>query len=538
MATTGSLQPDEDVSPRSPRSTVNATIALIVVLFAVFVLILGYSTMRAREDTEARARDRAAAAAQVVAINTKWIVELAWQALRRVDEALGPVIANGTGSTKRDMREATSGLPGTVKVYVVDADGNTLFSTDPNVKPINITDRSYFSALKGGALWHTSPLMVSRLSGEQIFSFSRRLEREGKFAGAAIVSFDVKLFEEVWQSLSLGERSTVSILRNDGQLVARFPLAEGPLDLSNYVLFTDYLKNADEGTYLATSPADGEERYVSYRRIPGTELIAVSSVSTAGAFARFRQNTLITLLLALPAAIGLVVAAIWIVRLLQRDADRQDELSKALELNKLLFRDTHHRVKNNLQSVQSLVRMQNIPPAAKIDLQRRIAAMTAVHEHMYRLDQYIEINAADLIPAIVEPLIESFDSDIEVAFEIDPVTVDRDHATALALLVNEVVTNALKYAYAGKKSGALSIQLTEKPGGRALLTVRDDGAGFDPETIQQGMGSRLIKGMMMQLDGTYSYAVDNGAVFTADIAMRVRSDSPSTGESDATPAAA
>ena len=127
MATTGSLQPDDDIRPRSPRTTVNATIALIVVLFAVFVLILGYSTMRAREDTEARARDRAAAAAQVVAINTKWIVELAWQALRRVDEALGPVIANGTGSTKRDMREATSGLPGTVKVYVVDADGYALF---------------------------------------------------------------------------------------------------------------------------------------------------------------------------------------------------------------------------------------------------------------------------------------------------------------------------------------------------------------------------------------------------------------------------
>ena len=261
-------------------------------------------------------------------------------------------------------------------------------------------------------------------------------------------------------------------------------------------------------------------------------------MSTAGAFALFRQNALLTLLLALPAAIGLVVAAIWIVRLLQRDADRQDQLSKALELNKLLFKDTHHRVKNNLQSVQSLVRMQNIPPAAKMDLQRRIAAMTAVHEHMYRLDQYIEINAADLIPAIVEPLVESFDSAVEVAFDIDPVAVDRDHATALALLVNEVVTNALKYAYAGKKSGALSIQLKEQAGGRAVLTVRDDGAGFDPEATQQGMGSRLIKGMMMQLDGTYSYTVDGGAVFTADIAMRVGSDPAIVSEADAASAAA
>ena len=100
------------------------------------------------------------------------------------------------------------------------------------------------------------------------------------------------------------------------------------------------------------------------------------------------------------------------------------------------------------------------------------------------------------------------------------------------------MTNALKYAYAGKKSGALSIQLKEQAGGRAVLTVRDDGAGFDPDTIQQGMGSRLIKGMMMQLDGTYSYTVDGGAVFTADIAMRVGSDPASVSEADAASAAA
>ena len=266
------------------------------------------------------------------------------------------------------------------------------------------------------------------------------------------------------------------------------------------------------------------ERYVGYRKIPGTDLVALASVSSTGAFTIFRQNALLTLLLALPAAIGLAVAAIWIVRLLQRDANRQDELSRALELNRLLFRDTHHRVKNNLQSVQSLVRMQNIPPEAKIDLQRRIAAMTAVHEHMYRLDQYVEVNADNLIPAIVQPLIESFDSKVAVTFDIDPVTVDRDHTTALALLVNEVATNALKYAYAGGGKGTLSIELKEKPGGRAQLSIRDNGSGFDPDKAEQGMGSRLIKGMMMQLDGAYSYVIDGGAMFTADLAMKSGAD--------------
>jgi two-component sensor histidine kinase len=529
------VRPEQEIPASSPHNTVNAAIVLIVVLFGLFVVILGYSTMRARDNAEARAHDRAAAASQVVAINTKWIVELAWQALRRVDEALGPVIASGTGSTVRDMREATTNLPGTVKIYVVDANGRTLFSTDPEVESIDITDRSYFSALAQGALWHTSELMVSRLNGQQIFAFSRRLERNGRFAGAAIVSFDVTLFEEVWRSLALDDRSTVSIIRSDGRLVARYPLAAGPLDLSNYVLFTDYLKKSDEGTYFAVSPADGVERYVGYRRIPGTDLIALASVSSAGAFAIFRQHTILTMLLALPAAIGLAIASIWIVRLLQRDAGRQEELARTLELNRLLFRDTHHRVKNNLQSVQSLVRMQNIPAEAKLDLQRRIAAMTAVHEHMYRLDQYVEVSAAELVPAIVQPLIQSFDSAVKVDFALDDVQVDRDHATALALLVNEVVTNALKYAYAAGEAGTLSIALEERPGGRAQLTIRDGGKGFDPDTATEGMGSRLIRGMMMQLDGDYSYTNEAGAVFTADIAIRAGAEPLGTQVADAEP---
>ena len=66
-------------------------------------------------------------------------------------------------------------------------------------------------------------LIVSRADGQQVFIFSRRLEREGRFAGVAVISFDVRLFEDIWESLDLDDKSTVSIVRNDGQLVARFP---------------------------------------------------------------------------------------------------------------------------------------------------------------------------------------------------------------------------------------------------------------------------------------------------------------------------
>jgi two-component sensor histidine kinase len=500
--------------------SVKAAIGLIALLLLLSVLVLAVSTYQARRDAERGAFARAEAASQVVATNAKWIVELAWQALRHIDDALGPDITNGKGQTVRDIREAVENLPMSVKAYVVDAQGNTLFSTDPQVKPINITDREYFSALAAGAPAYISSLMVSRLDGSQIFVFSRRLERDGKFAGAAIISFDVLLLADVWASLAMDDLSTVSLIRDDGMLVARYPLANGPLDMSKYVLFTDYLKQSPTGIYAAVSPADGVRRFVGYRKVPGTTFVAVASISEHEAYQMFWRNTATTLIVALPIVIALVAAAFWIGRLLRRDAMRQQDLIHALGVNTLLFRDTHHRVKNNLQSIQSLVRMHEIPADAKADLQRRIAAMTAVHEHMYRLDQYTEVDAQQFVPAIVEPLRETFGSDVAFAYDIDPLLVDRDYATPFALLVNEVTTNALKYAFPDGRPGRIRISLKPLDAQRSRLVISDNGVGFDPNAVTSRMGSRLIRGMVTQLEGTFAYARDGGATFSADIVLR------------------
>jgi two-component sensor histidine kinase len=225
-------------------------------------------------------------------------------------------------------------------------------------------------------------------------------------------------------------------------------------------------------------------------------------------------------MIALPAVLALAGAAVWIARLLSRDASREMELRRALELNTLLFRDTHHRVKNNLQSVQSLVRMQNIPDEAKLDLQGRIAAMTAVHEHIYRLDRYTEVAAEQLIPDIVAPVVKAFGDRAKVRYDIDPMVVDRDHATPLALLVNEVVTNALKYGYPDDRAGNIAISL-HREDKMSRLTISDDGVGFDPANVLTGMGTRLIRGMVTQLHGSYSYSNAAGTTFSAEIELGI-----------------
>ena len=505
----------------------SGAIALIATLLVLFIAVLALTLYQAYKDAEQRALDHAASASQVVATDANWIVELAKQALRRIDDELGPAIAENSTAMVRDLREAVDDLPGAVKVYVVDAQGRTILSTDPQIAPIDIKDREYFSALAAGQRFHTSSLMVSRLNGEQIFVFSRRLERGGKFAGAAILSYDVKMLRDIWASLSFDEGSTVSLIRNDGMLVARYPLAAGPLDMSKYALFTDYLKRSPDGTYEAISPADGVARFVGYRIVPGTSLIAVASVGVRVAYAPFWKLAELTLLLGLPVALALAGGALWIVRLLMRDEKRKAELEHTLEINKLLFRDTHHRVKNNLQSVQSLVSMQNIPREAKADLQGRIAAMTAVHEHIYRLDRYSDVAAEQLIPDIVAPVLKTFGGTADAVYELDPIIVDRDHATPLALLVNEVVTNALKYGYPDGRPAAIHITLKHE-GERSHLTIADDGVGFDPATATAGMGTRLIRAMVAQLQGSYAYSNGQGASFSADIALQPRTGATPT----------
>ena len=502
------------------RDTASAVIGLIAVLLALFVALVAFSTIQARRDAQQRALDRALAASQVVATNARWISELAHQALRRIDEALGDQFSLAPGAAVRDIRQAVDNLPGTVKAYVVDANGDTLFSTDPQVKPINITDREYLSVPASGAEWYTSSLMISRLNGAQIFVFSRRIERDGVFAGVAIISFDVALLRDIWSSLGLDTNSTVSLIKTDGMLVARYPFARETLDMSSHVLFTKYLNESDSGTYhSATSPADGIERFVGYRRAEGTDLVAVASISAGSAYRPFWRMATMTLLVALPAVLGLGAASLWILRLLRRDQSRRSELAAALETNRLLFRDTHHRVKNNLQSVQSLIRMQAIPDQAKMDLQGRIAAMTAVHEHIYRLDQYAEAEAGDFIPAIVEPLLRTYGANVAVTYAIDPLIVDRDQATPLALLVNEVVTNALKYAFPDGRRGSIELSLERVSEDQVRLSIVDDGIGFREAEGTAGMGSRLIRGMVTQLGGSYTYTGEDGTSFIAELVL-------------------
>ena len=505
-----------DTMAQSPKLARPEILATSLVL-AVLIFLLGGTAVVLTNEYQAVsdiARVRAISSAEVVAANVEWLTETSQQLLNRVDDYVGPNLDALPPGAQGFMKESVSTLPGAPRIYLVGADGKTRLTTDPDFKPIDIRDRDYFQAVMKGDDWYVSPMIVSRLNGEQIFVISKRVERNGVFIGAAIVSFNSRFINKVWSSLGFDPTSIAIVVRDDGHIVARFPPLQQPLNLSDSVLFTTYLPQSANGSYEAISAADGVRRIVAYQRAEGSRLIAVAAIGHSAAFAPFYRFMFLSLAIALPLALFLAFLAWKTFKWIARDSLQRAQLAKAFETNQMLFREIHHRVKNNLQAVNSLINLQKIDSKMKQDMTNRIQAMVAVHEQMYRNDQFGAVDASVYIPAIVDKLVESYGREVKLAYDLDALEVDGEHALPLGLIANEVVSNAIKHAFPDDMVGSLSVSLKKMDDGRnGVLKVRDDGIGFDSEQSSKGMGSKLLSGLVSQIQGECKYTFVNGTTF-------------------------
>jgi len=488
-------------------STPRATIVFFAAGLVFLVVIVSVMLASSYRNAEERAETRASAYSQVVAANIQWLMEATHQALERIDLAVGDSLSNPSPNAMEDLALAVGRLPAGVQGWVFDATGAPRLTNADTTQRVNASDREYFAAAKAGAPFFISSLLTSRSSNEPVFVVAKRIERAGRFVGVGIIAIPAGYMDGFRNSLEIGAASTVGLIRDDGMLVSRSPVPAEATDMSQYILFTDYLKASDEGTYSSHSPTDGVERIVGYRRVAGYPLVAVASIAMDEAFQDFWNTVIILSAIVVP---GTLVMALFAFRSLRA----QVGLSAALERNQTLFREIHHRVKNNLQQISALVQLQPLEPEVKTDMARRINAMVAVHEHMYRSDQYDTVNAADYLPALIEGVRSSFANPVPVETAISPAILDRDQALPLALICNEVIANAIKHAFPGNREGRISVVLEERETDVAMLTIRDNGVGYDASAKTTGMGTRLVRGLISQLGGSAKVEIDGGTVFT------------------------
>ncbi len=191
-------------------------------------------------------------------------------------------------------------------------------------------------------------------------------------------------------------------------------------------------------------------------------------------------------------------------------ASKKVLLESALKEKNMLLKEIHHRVKNNLQVISSLLSLQqrqiNDPKAAQAiqEGRNRVKAMALIHQNLYQDTDLVGVDASDYISKLTKNLIKNYkteDKKIELYIDADPIKLNIDTIIPLGLVINELISNALKYAFVNKPSGAIDI-LLKSSSDTLTLSVIDNGKGL-PEDFSvdhvSSLGFRLIKAFSNKL---------------------------------------
>ena len=207
-------------------------------------------------------------------------------------------------------------------------------------------------------------------------------------------------------------------------------------------------------------------------------------------------------------------------------AMQQQEIQQALNEKEVLMREIHHRVKNNLQVVTSLLNLQSHyiddekAYSAVQAGRNRVQSMALIHQFLYReVSNLTSLRIKDYISELLTYIEDSNEKDsvsIILQQSIDDVELDIDTVVPLGLIINELVTNAYKYAFAGRSSGMIRVSFTRQPDTNGyLLRVADDGIGMQQElTLQKSrsFGYRMIRAFTEKLEGKLTFNIENGTV--------------------------
>ena len=203
----------------------------------------------------------------------------------------------------------------------------------------------------------------------------------------------------------------------------------------------------------------------------------------------------------------------------------EEQLAASLREKVVLLKEIHHRVKNNLQVISSLLNLQshNTGDAEALagfrESRTRIESMALIHEKLYESDDLARLDLGEYLEALADNVFDSYETNhqrVGLTVAVEAVQLDVDRAIQCGLIANELVSNSLKHAFPEGRSGGIAISLQGDDDGHAVLTVRDDGVGLppglDPERLDS-LGLQLVCDLATQLEGQVAWRSEGGAVF-------------------------
>jgi two-component sensor histidine kinase len=204
-------------------------------------------------------------------------------------------------------------------------------------------------------------------------------------------------------------------------------------------------------------------------------------------------------------------------------SQKNEVLQHLLNEKEWLLKEVHHRVKNNLHTVICLLESQaayleNDALKAIENSQHRIYAMSLIHQKLYQSDDVKTIDMSIYLPEFVQYLNDGFGTQRQIRFQlaIEPLMLGLSQAIPIALIINESVTNSIKYAFPENRNGIIEINMHQIKG-RIRLVIADNGIGINPEIANNptdSLGLKLINGLSEDINATINFVNDNGTRIT------------------------
>ncbi|MHC9539314.1 MAG: histidine kinase dimerization/phosphoacceptor domain -containing protein [Vulcanimicrobiota bacterium] len=205
----------------------------------------------------------------------------------------------------------------------------------------------------------------------------------------------------------------------------------------------------------------------------------------------------------------------------RRDAELQ--LKTSLKEKEILLKEIHHRVKNNMQIISSLLNLQAVqakdPTLTELlqESKNRVRSMALIHEKLYRSTDLAHIDFSEYIRSLTESLFKTFRKrGVSYSVESKDAYLDIDKAIPCGLILNELISNTLKHAFPDGKTGKVSISFSISDDRQAVLSVSDNGIGFPPGldcSSTSTLGIQLVNDLTSQLGGSVALSREKGAAF-------------------------
>ena len=520
----------------SPLYRLPGTI-LVMIACALSVLVTaGLLAMFAWRDRVAamdRATGVAANVSLLVAEHAARLIQIGDLTLRQAAELAGsadtPLPADR--ATSQRLAELAAAVPQVVSIWIGDADGNAVLTSRGHPPPpINAADRDYFQAAKAGtATPYVGRIESSRDGTGELLVLSRPLPAApGAFRGFVTVSLSPHRFADLYRTFDIGYRTTVSLQRPDGAMLVRDSGGEGTDDgeaITARRAVERYGLIAEVSIPLSSVRTEWLDRLGTYTAYGLGAVLVVIGIGTLAMQRARREHE---------AEDALQHAYDTLEDNVRRRTSELEEanhrLEGALADKEVLLKEVQHRVKNNLQVICSLLRLQ----AARLDDRsrvafdeslRRIQSMSLVHELLYRSAEPARINFAEYLHQLCDSLARaSGPTPVRVTVEAEDWILDVDRAMPLALIASELVSNALRHAFPDGHTGSVVVDLRPGPAG-VWMEVRDDGVGLPADLPaapmagkrRGGLGLVLVQSLAKQAHADVRIERGAGTRFTVSI---------------------